>query len=85
MTHTEQDSTLTKQLHLLTLNINGLQNDNKRLDLFQQLQNKAIDIIFLQETHTTPDTSTKWEKDWKGKSFWQSGPNPKSIRSSHTA
>ena len=52
MTHTEQDSTLNKQLYLLTLNINGLQNDNKRLDLFLQLQNKAIDIIFLQETHT---------------------------------
>ena len=69
MTHTEQDSTLKKQLYLLTLNINGLQNVNKRLDLFQQLQNKAIDIIFLQETHTTPETSTKWEKDWKGKSF----------------
>ena len=64
MTHTEQDSTLNKQLYLLTLNINGLQNDNKRLDLFEQLQNKAIDIIFLQETHTTPETSTKWEKDW---------------------
>ena len=77
MTHTGHDSTLNKQIHLLTLNINGLQNDNKRLDLFQQLQNKAIDIIFLQETHTTPDTSTKWEKDWKGKSFWHSGPNPK--------
>ena len=69
MTHTEQDSTLNTQLYLLTLNINRLQNNNKRLDLFQQLQNKAIDIIFLQETHTTPETSTKWEKDWKGKSF----------------
>ena len=77
MTQTEQDSILSKQIHLLTLNINGLQNDNKRLDLFQQLQNKAIDITFLQEIHTTPETSTKWEKDWKGKSFWHSGPNPK--------
>ena len=77
MTQTEQDRILSKQIHLLTLNINGLQNDNKRLDLFQQLQNKAIDITFLQEIHTTPETSTKWEKDWKGKSFWHSGPNPK--------
>ena len=77
MTQTEQDSILSKQIHLLTLNINGLQNDNKRLDLFQQLQNKAIDITFLQEIHTTPETSTKWGKDWKGKSFWHSGPNPK--------
>ena len=54
MTHTEQDNALNKQLHLLTLNINGLQNDNKRLDFFEQLQNKAIDTIFLQETHTSP-------------------------------
>ena len=62
MTHTEQDNALNKQLHLLTLNINGLQNDNKRLDFFEQLQNKAIDIIFLQETRTSPETSRKWEK-----------------------
>ena len=74
MTHKGQDS---KQIHLLTLNINGLQNDNKRLDLFQQLKNKAFDIIFLQETHTIPETSLKWEKDWTGKSIWHSGPNPK--------
>ena len=51
MSHTEQDNTLKKQLHLLTLNISGLKNDNKRIDLFEQLQNKAIDILFLQETH----------------------------------
>ena len=74
MTHKGQDS---KQIHLLTLNINGLQNDNKRLDLFQQLKNKAFDIIFLQETHTIPETSLKWEKDWTGKSIWHSGPNTK--------
>ena len=77
MTHTEQDNALNKQLHLLTLNINGLQNDNKRLDFFEQLQNKAIDIIFLQETRTSPETSRKWEKDWKGKFYWHLGPNPK--------
>ena len=77
MTHTEQDNTLKKQLHLLTLNINGLKTDNKRIDLFEQLQNKSMDIVFLQETHTTPETSTKWEKDWKRKSFWHSEPNPK--------
>lgn len=77
MAHTEQDNTLNKQIHLLTLNINGLQNDNKRIDIFQQLQNKKIDIVFLQETHTTPETSKKWGKDWKGKFFWYSGPKPK--------
>ena len=77
MTQTGQDS---KQIHLLTLNINGLQNDNKRLDLFQHLKNKATDIIFLQETHTTPETSIKWEKDWTGKSFWHSGPNSKASK-----
>ena len=77
MAHTEQDNTLNKQIHLLTLNINGLQNDNKRIEIFQQLQNKKIDIVFLQEIHTTPETSKKWEKDWKEKFFWHSGPKPK--------
>ena len=31
----------------------------------------------MQETHTTPEISKKWEKEWNGKSLRHSGPNPK--------
>ena len=72
-----KDHTLTKQLHKLTLNINGLHNDDKRMEFFQNVHNKNIDVTLLQETHTTPEISIKWEKEWKGKFLWYSGPIPK--------
>lgn len=68
---------MTRQLQILTLNINGLRNDSNRMDTFQTLYNKNIDIDFLQETHTTPEVTKKWEKEWKGISLWHSGPTPK--------
>ena len=74
MTNTNNDYALTKQLHILTLNVNDLHNDDKRMEISQTLYNKSIDIAFLQEIHTTPETSTKWGKEWKGKSLWHSRP-----------
>ena len=46
-TNTNNDHTLTKQLHILTLNVNGLHNDSKRMEIFQTLNNRNIDIAFL--------------------------------------
>ena len=59
----------TTQLHITTLNVNELHDENKP-DL---LINKKTDITFLQETHSTPETAKKWEKEWKEKSIWHSG------------
>ena len=41
----------------------------KRNKLFENLINKNIGIILLQETHSTNKTISKWEKEWLGKSF----------------
>ena len=32
-----------------------------------------MDIILLQETHSTKEVEKKWQKEWTGKSFWHSG------------
>ena len=78
-TNIRRDLTLTKQLHIFTLNKNRQHNDNKRLETFQNIYTKNIDItLLLQETHPTPGISTKWEKEQKGKSLWLSGPIAKS-------
>ena len=71
-------ATLTKQLQLLPLNINIFHNDDKRMAGCENIINKNIDIVLLQEMHTTPEISFKWEKEWKGKSLWHSGPILKS-------
>ena len=36
-TNTNTDNTLTMKIHITTLNINGLHNDNKRTDTFQKV------------------------------------------------
>ena len=32
----------------------------------------------MQETHSKPEQTTKWEKEWEGLSYWHSGQTPKS-------
>ena len=60
-------------LSVLSLNINGMSEDKKRYKLFEILTNKYINIILLQEMHSKDKLISKWEKEWLGKSFWNSG------------
>ena len=79
MTRTIGDmSDNTTKLSALSLNINGLSGDKKRNKLFAKLINKNIDVILLQETHSTKQTTNKWKKEWLCKYFWNSGKITKS-------
>ena len=71
------NQTPTKRLNIATFNVNGLQNDSKRQKTYEMLINRKIEIAFLQETHSTPEASKKWKKEWLGKSIWHSGTTPK--------
>ena len=42
----------------------------KRQKTYEMMINRKIEIAFLQETHSTPDASKKWKKEWLGKSIW---------------
>lgn len=68
-TNLNNDCTLTKPLQILTLNVNGLHNDNKRMEIFQNITNKNIDIIFLQETHSTTEASKNGKNSGKANPF----------------
>ena len=70
------DNDLTKTIQTL-ININGINKDNKRKEFYQILNNKKLDIIFVQETHTEAEEIDKIRKGWNGKSIWHSGTNPK--------
>ena len=78
---TRHNMTDNNSLSILSLNINGLNDNKKRNDLFEQLNNKNIDIILLQETHSTKQIIENWQKEWSGKSFWNSGEkiNPQEL------
>ena len=50
---TRHNMTGNNSLSILSLNINGLNENKKRNDFFEKLINKNIAIILLQETHST--------------------------------
>ena len=51
------------------LNVNGLHDDTKRQKIFQAIQNKKSHTTLLQETHSKPEQSKKWGKEWEGPSY----------------
>jgi exonuclease III len=64
-------------LSLVTINVNGLRDKKKRDLVFNWLVAKQIDVICLQETHSTKDDLIRWQNEWKncggGNSFFNCG------------
>ena len=50
----------------------------KQKNVFEFIENKVVETISLLETHATPELKNKWQKEWKGETFWHSGKIPKS-------
>ena len=69
----------THKFKVLTVNVNGLNNHNKRSKIFNKIKSKKIDITLLQETHSTKTTETKRQQEWNSMSFWNSGPTYHSV------
>ena len=60
-------------LSVATLNVNGLRNNLKRSVLFEFLERKKFDLIFLQETHSEMDDEVIWSNQWHGNSVFNHG------------
>lgn len=56
-------------IKLSTLNINGAREDVKRASLYSLFKAKKLNVIFLQETHSTVDNEIAWKKEWDGEIF----------------
>ena len=52
---------------LLSLNVRGLNSSRKRRQVFRWLHQQQSDIIFLQETYSSPESIKRWETEWGGK------------------
>ena len=52
-------------IHLLTLNVQGVRDRNKQRRVYEWSKQKAS-ILFLQETHLTDDTFQTFDKQFKG-------------------
>lgn len=55
-----------------TININGGRDGKRRAVLREYIENKDMDIIFLQETHSDSANELEWKKWWGGHIFFKS-------------
>ena len=56
-----------------SINVEGLHDQSKRINIFKNLINDKYDIIALQETHCTKEVENLWKEEWPGKSYWTTG------------
>ena len=57
-------------VNLMSLNVNGVRDKEKRLAIFDWLKEQNADVIFLQETHAESDEDIlAWGKEWGGEFY----------------
>ena len=57
-------------LKLLSLNVRGLGNFQKRRAIYTWCRKQKADLTFLQETHSTKTTESQWKKEWGSQIFF---------------
>ena len=60
---------------ILSLDVRGLRSPTKRKAFFLWLDQRRYDIVFLQETYSTPDVEDTWRAQWQGKFYFSHGSN----------
>ena len=59
---------------ILSYNVKGLQNREKRIKIFNFCKEKGKNgIVMLQETHSSVKDEVKWENDWGADVFFNHG------------
>ena len=54
------------RIELMSINVRGLGQEQKRRKLFTWLNKQRMSIILLQETHSTAEIEKKWKTEWGG-------------------
>ena len=60
---------------IASINVRGLGDYRKRTSVYNWLHKKKIDIIYLQETHSTEQNEQLWKNQWRGKTYMSHGTN----------
>ena len=69
----EEEKDIEKcNFNAVSQNVKGLREKIKRLTVFEHLKKKG-DIIFLQESHSTPDDESKWKEECEGEVLFSHG------------
>ena len=61
--------------HVISLNVRGLRNKDKRSQIFRWFKYQKSDILFLQETYWSTDLETIIRSEWHGPCFFAHGTN----------
>ena len=61
------------EIKILSFNVKGIKDDEKRLLIFDWCKNRKADIYFLQETHSEVKTEKFWTQNWGGKIVFSHG------------
>ena len=64
-----------KTLTVGSLNINGGRDKHKMALISEVIRQKSLDVVFLQETHSTIDNEVDWNLWWKGFKSFSHGSN----------
>ena len=56
-------------LKVISLNVRGIRNQNKRRAIFCYLKQQKATIFCLQETYSQPDDEKIWSAEWGGRIF----------------
>ena len=57
---------------IITQNVKGIRDRNKRRAIFLHFRKKA-DIVCLQETHSDQESVNTWSLEWNSENFWSHG------------
>ena len=52
-----------ENLQIVSFNVRGLQNKNKRNRIFPYFKTKKYDVILLKETYSTQQHEHQWKKE----------------------
>ena len=57
---------LMSHFNISTININGARDAGKRSLLYEMMNIKKVDVMFVQETHSDILNESDWKKEWGG-------------------
>ena len=64
---------MSRKLKLLSLNVRGLRNQNKRRAIFSYLKSQRATIYCLQETYSLANDEKVWSSEWDGQIIYSHG------------
>lgn len=59
-------------IKIMSMNVRGLNEANKRRDIFNWLRDKGGSIYCLQDTHSTKNMERLWQSEWGYKAIFSS-------------